>query len=309
MGVRRKLGDALAGGRRRLFIDQAASIEAQRLRFSLGALEAQHSRAAATIQEAEFGCYSQFGEDGIIQWLIARVPIENEVFVEFGVQDYSESNTRFLLLHDNWRGLILDAGTSHIEELRETELDERYWVDAQSAWITRENINELLAEVKGDIGLLSIDIDGNDYWVFEAISVVSPRIVVIEYNSHLGRVRPVVVPYDPAFVLTEAHWSFMYWGSSLPALVHLARRKGYRFVGSDSVGLNAFFVRDDVAGDLPDLDAAEGWRESRFRNSRNRSMEKTRIGPHAERLALMAGLPLIEVSTGERIEVGDLLPG
>jgi hypothetical protein len=282
-------------------------MESHRLRLDVGALQARHARTAKTIEEAEFSCFSQFGEDGIIQWLIARVPIANEAFVEFGVQDYTESNTRFLLLHDNWRGLILDGGTSHVSYAHKSGLSELRWLDAKTAWITRENINDLLSDLAGDIGLLSIDIDGNDYWVFEALTVVQPRIVIIEYNSHLGHDRPVVVPYDPEFCLTEAHWSFMYWGASLPALIHLAHRKGYRFVGSDKVGLNAFFVRDDIAGNLPNLTAPEGWRESRFRNSRDGSGRQTYLGSHVERLALIEDMPLIDVSTGQNILVGDLL--
>jgi hypothetical protein len=276
-----------------------------RLRFSIGSLQAVHARQATTLRDAEFRCFSQFGEDGIIQWLIARVPIEREVFVEFGVGEYVESCTRFLLEHDNWRGLILGSGSAHLEYLASTDLRWRFAVTARTAFITRDNIDELLAPVAGDIGLLSIDINGNDYWVWEAITVVSPRIVVIEYNGIFGTKRPVTVPYDARFDRTAAHYSRLYWGASLPALLKLAKRKAYRLVGSNSNGHNAFFVREDVAGDLPALTAADGWRESRFRESRDRSGGFTYLESHAERRAVIADMPLLDVATGEMLTVRD----
>lgn len=171
---------------------QAAGMqmELDRLRVQLGGLESRSVAALGPheIASAEFQVFSQFGDDGIIQFLVQRVPVENEVFVEFGVEDYHESNTRFLLVHDNWRGLVMDGGTSHVEFLRGRELAWRHYVDAKTAWVDRDNINGLIegAGIAGDIGLLSVDIDGNDYWVVEAIDAVSPRILVLEYNSVFG---------------------------------------------------------------------------------------------------------------------------
>ena len=122
----------------------------------------------------------------------------------------------------------------------------------------------------GDIGLISIDVDGIDYWIWDAIDVVSPRIVVIEFNSVFGCDHPVTVPYDPAFDCTVAHSSRLYFGASLPALVALGKRKGYRFVGCESHGANAFFVRDDVGRKLPRRTARDGYVSSRFRSSATR---------------------------------------
>jgi hypothetical protein len=137
------------------------------LRAQLGGLE---SRAVAALpsdrlRDAEFTVFSQFGEDGILQFLVQRVPIEHDVFVEFGVEDYHESNTRFLLVHDNWRGLIIDGGTTHHDFLGSTGLRWRHHIDAVTAFIDRDNINDLIraAGIEGDVGLLSVDIDGNDY--------------------------------------------------------------------------------------------------------------------------------------------------
>ena len=269
------------------------------LRAQLGDLQtnAVARLAANALRSSEFKVFSQFGEDGIIQFLVSRVPIEQAVFVEFGVDDYRESNTRFLLVHDNWRGLIMDAGSSHQDFLAGSGLLWRHHVDAVSAFIDRENINDLLvgAEIEGDIGLLSIDIDGNDYWVLEAIEAVSPRIVVIEYNSHFGRDAAVTIPYDRGFVRSEAHWSNLYWGASLAAMRQLADRKGYGLVGGNKAGNNAFFVRRDVIGEIPEVGVPDAYAPSRFRESRSPDGSLSYVSDHSNRLALIADLPVYDV--------------
>ena len=139
------------------------------------------------LSEVEFKVFSQFGEDGIIQYLINNTPIKNKIFIEFGVQDYKESNTRFLLINNNWRGLIIDSNKRNINYIKNDEIYWKYNIKAVCEFITKENINSIFSSngFKGDIGLLSIDIDGNDYWIWEAIKVVNPRIVICEYNSIL----------------------------------------------------------------------------------------------------------------------------
>jgi hypothetical protein len=282
-----------------------------RLRLAVGALESRINRTASFDQlcDAEFRVFSQFGEDGIIQYLIQRVPIEHETFVEFGVEDYSESNTRFLLCNDNWRGLILDGGTAHLEFVRTNDLGWRHSIEARSVFVTVENINEVIrgAGFAGDLGLLSIDIDGNDYWVLDAIHVAHPRILVGEYNSTFGPDAAVSVPYDPAFDRKRAHYSNLYWGASLAALCHAADRKGLAFVGSNRAGNNAFFVRRDLLGDLQSLSSQEGWVDARFRESRDSSGNLSYVGDRAGRLALIADQPLVNVETGELATVRSLL--
>ena len=280
----------------------------ERLQLAIGHLEAGRLRAAepATLNDAEFRVFSQFGEDGVIQYLVQRVPIEHDVFIEFGVGDYRESNTRFLLINNNWRGLILDAGSDHIDFVRSNSIGWRNTIEARSAFITRENINDLLTDagMAGDIGLLSIDIDGNDYWVLDAIEVVTPRILIVEYNSTFGPDAAVSVPYDPEFDRTRAHHSNLYWGASLAALCLAAGRKNLALIGSNTAGNNAFFVRRDVLGDLPTRTPREGWVDSRFRDSRDASGNLTYVAGRAARQAAIADLPLVEVTTGALTTVG-----
>jgi hypothetical protein len=269
------------------------------LRAQVGRLQSAQLAALGPgdVRPAEFGVFSQFGEDGIIQHLIRHVPIADDVFVEFGVADYSESNTRFLLVNDNWRGLILDGGADHRRFLERSGLDWRHHIDAVSAFVDRDNIDGLIAAagIEGDIGLLSIDIDGNDLWVLERISVVSPRILVVEYNATFGAEAAVTVPYDPGFQRTAAHPSNLYWGASLAALEIVARRRGFRLVAGNSAGNNAFFVREDVIGQIPPLTAAEAWAPSRFRESRGADGELTFVGDLRERLRIIRDMPLHDV--------------
>ena len=269
------------------------------LQEALGRIEARQTESAKTLREAEFRVFSQWGEDGIIQFLSRHVPIENKTFVEFGVQDYLESNTRFLVIKDNWSGLVIDGSAENIGKVRGSELYWRHRIRAECAFITRDNINDIIrsAGITGDIGLLSVDIDGNDYWVWQAIDVIQPRIVVVEYNARFGLERAVSVPYDPQFIRERAHSSMIYYGASLAALAQLGEVKGYALVGCNSAGNNAFFVRKDVRpSSLPSLTAREAYVRASFRESRDASGNLSFLNPEDER-QLLEALPLVDLSS------------
>lgn len=261
------------------------------------------------IRTAEFKVFSQFGEDGIIQYLVrqARVPAQCRSFVEFGVESYDEANTRFLVLNDNWRGLIIDGSPANMRRVRSSSIHWRHNLAAVCAFVDADNINNILAEngFSGELGLLSIDIDGNDYWVWEKIDVVNPMIVVAEYNSVFGPRHAVTVPYDKKFVRGRAHRSHLYWGASLAALVQLGARKGYGFVGSNSAGNNAFFVRRDCLNGQRVLTAAEGYVESQFRESRDEAGRLTFLSG-AARLREISDMPVYEVERNSIVRLGEL---
>ena len=277
--------------------DAVAGLQAQ-----IGGLQCRWVAQLASdeIERAEFQVFSQFGEDGIIQFLVQRVPVANPVFVELGVEDYSESNTRFLLVNDAWRGVIVDAGSEHQRFLEESRLDWRTTVDAVTAFIDRENVNDLLrrAGATGTIGLLSIDIDGNDYWVLDAVDAVAPQILVAEYNSLFGPERAVTVPYDPAFVRGEKHYSHLYWGASLAALTRAAAAKGLALVGGNRAGNNAFFVERGSLGEIPERTPAACWRPAQFRESRGPGGELTYLSNDTEKLRLLRDLTLVDLDDG-----------
>jgi hypothetical protein len=270
-----------------------------KLQESLGRIESKQLQVinSSNIRDNEFRAFSQWGEDGIIQFLIRNVPIDRKIFVEFGVQNYTESNTRFLLINNNWSGLVIDGGS---EEIAYIKNDPIYWqhnLKAVNSFITKDNINQIFLEngIQGEIGLLSVDIDGNDYWVWQAITSVNPAIVVSEYNFRFGANKAVTVPYNPGFVRTKAHYSNIYYGASLKALCLLATKKGYTFVGCNSAGNNAFFVRKDLKSDsLKELTSEEGYVAAQFRESRDEKGNLLYLSLEEEQ-KLLNTLPLVEI--------------
>lgn len=259
----------------------------------------RHKGRIELLREAEFRVFSQWGEDGIIDWLIACIPDINKSFVEFGVQNYRESNTRYMLMAHNWRGLVMDGSMTNIEDIRSQDIYWRHDILAKCAFIDCNNINSLLVDsgFHGEIGLLSIDIDGNDYWVWQAIEVASPVIVVCEYNAVLGDCLSLTIPYDSNFYRTRAHHSNLYFGASIRALVKLGESKGYVFVGTASNGCNAFFVRRDHASKvISQLDEIVAYPSS-VRESRDIDGRLTFVSAEA-RQKLIGDLPFVNPENG-----------
>ena len=193
--------------------------------------------------------------------------------------------------------MVLDACESDIHFI---QTDRIYWefdLQAKCAWITRENIDSLLlgAGFSEDVGLLSIDIDGNEYWIWEAIQSIRPRIVIVEYNSLFG-LHPVSVPYKENFHKLSAHYSGLYYGCSLAALYHLAKKKGYVLVGSNIWGHNAFFIRSDVASEFRGLEPEGVYTPSKYRDSRDPAGNLTYLRGE-DRMKLIEHLPVANVVT------------
>lgn len=281
----------------------------ERVQMALGRLESRFAPAAVQrLSDAEYQVFSQWGEDGIIQHLVRAVPVKKRVFVEFGVQDYTESNTRFLLANNNWSGLVIDGNPEHIAFIKRDPIYWRFNLKAECAFIDRDNINTLIAQagISGEIGLLSIDIDGNDYWVWEALTVVSPGILVLEYNAIFGAQAAVTVPYDPLFARSEAHFSNLYWGASLAALTQLSARKGYVLVGCNSAGNNAFFVRKDLLGQMSEATLPEAYVPAQFRESRSADGQSTYLSV-AEARSVIKDALLVDLSTKTTAKFGDLI--
>jgi hypothetical protein len=267
----------------------------------------------SSLADVEFQVSSQWGEDGIIDWLVSALPDTPKSFIEFGVENYTEANTRFLLEMRNWAGLILDGSAAHMENVKEQSIYWRHQLSVVCAFIDSSNINALIEQAgfKGEIGLLSVDIDGNDYWVWDAISVVNPVIVVAEYNAVFGDIHAISVPYKPDFVRTKAHYSNLYFGASLPALVHVARQKGYKMVGTNSAGCNAFFIRNDHADVVLQRIAETKIFPSKFRESRDPDGKLT-YQSGAQRSQQLANLPVVLVNENSNTEtsiaeLGELL--
>lgn len=253
-----------------------------------------------SLHETEFKVFSQWGDDGIIQYLVNYLDIENKIFIEFGVEDYLESNTRFLLINNNWSGLIMDGSFSNVLKIKKSEMYWKHDLIAKSAFITIENINQLISEedIKGRVGLLHIDIDGNDYWVWKALKIVEPIIMIVEYNSIFGYERAITIPYEANFVTSSSHFSCLYFGASILSLCDLAKERGYAFIGSNTAGNNAYFVKNEFLKDLKPLTAKEGYVESKFRQSRDEDGELNYLRGN-EILKCIKGLPVFNTRTNE----------
>jgi hypothetical protein len=189
--------------------------------------------------------YCQNDEDGIIAEIFRRIGTTSRTFVEFGVETGVECNTAKLLV-EGWRGLWIEANPASAAAIRDNfaPFIEEGRLRFTERRVTAENINALIAQsgLGGEIDMLSIDIDYNDYWVWKAIDVVNPRVVAIEYNATLRPPMSLVVPYRP-----DAEWDGSnFQGASLEALVKLGAEKDYRIVGCSIAGVNAFFVRADL---------------------------------------------------------------
>jgi len=262
-----------------------------------------------TLSDAGFRVTSQWDEDGILEWLLQRIPISRPLFVEFGVGDYREANTRFLLHHRNWKGLVIDASADMVAGILAEPDRWKHDLAAKAAWVTAENINGLIGDegFRGRIGVLSIDIDGNDYWVWKAIDVIDPDIVICEYNGVYGDLLPIVTPYRPDFSRSGSHFSELYYGCSIGALERLGAQKGYRLVGSNLGGDNAFFLRNDLFEHVADRVGSTRPRPSIYRESRNHDGELSYLAGTA-RAGAIGDMPVMHVDTGETVNIGSVGP-
>jgi cell fate (sporulation/competence/biofilm development) regulator YlbF (YheA/YmcA/DUF963 family) len=199
---------------------------------------------AQDLRAYERRVHSPNGEDGIIQEILHRIGVEARYFVEFGVKSGTESNCARLVLHENWIGLFVES--DHVKFQQLTDCYHSSWgVRCLGATVSSRNIEHLLAEngVPFNLDVLSINIDGNDYWVWNALNRWRPRLIVIGYNSHFPPSKKWVMQEN-----LDHKWDgTSYYGASLASLTALGRKKGYTLVATDSSGRSAFFVRDDLA--------------------------------------------------------------
>jgi hypothetical protein len=203
-----------------------------------------------------FGITSQEGEDGVVWGLLKAAGGDGRRFVELGCGD-NGGNSGFLATELGWSGLMVDGDEDLTTALRREIRGDRTTVVTR--WIERDTVNDLVSEFgfDGEIEMLGIDVDGVDFWIFEALTVCSPRLLVMEYNTAMGPERSVTVPYSPDFSIDRDE-TWYYYGASLTALTRLASRKGYRLVACEHV--NAFFLRNDVAPEIPGCSVSDAYK-------------------------------------------------
>jgi hypothetical protein len=278
-----------------------------RIQEALGRIEARQVDSAHIHDlRKEFRVFSQWGEDGIIQYLLSKLDINNKYFIEFGVENYEQSNTRFLLTNYYWSGLVIDGSEKNIDFIKN---DQIYWASNLRAvrhFVDCNNINSIFIEnnVPKKIGLLSIDIDGNDYWIWNSISAVDPIIVVCEYNSLFGAQAKVTIPYKSDFV-RGGSLPFSYYGASIAALNFLAEGKGYSLVAANGAGNNVFFVKNEYLNGMQVMSCEEAYRKSCFRESKDVHGNLNFLSSQ-ELLKTMEDLTVVDVSSKLEIKLKDL---
>ena len=214
-----------------------------------------------TFKDVGIRVHSQHEEDGIILLIFALIGTTNKRCVEICAGDGIQCNTANLIINHRWLGLLFDGNEKNVTTAKQfyaSNPDTRYWPPVVvKQWITKNNINDLVQkhDFSGEIDLLSLDVDGIDYWLWKEISCISPRVVVLEFNHLWGPDKSVTVPYQDDFEAEFTKYGSDYAGASLGAFVKLGREKGYRLVGTNAIATNAFFVRNDILCDwLPEVD-------------------------------------------------------
>lgn len=275
-------------------------------RYAIGVATLAAHRSSFTqkknLWDYECKIYSQWGEDGILDFLFDALSIDKPCILEFGVGDFSECNSRFSAEHRNANLFLVDSRPDLLPKVKSNPL---YWksiIEVRNEWITPSTAEILLSEASqlfGQVDCLSLDIDGNDYWVLKDLNLDEVNVVVVEYNPLFGATNPVTVPRDDEFNRSRIHHSNLYYGASLLAWIQLLENKGFVFVGSNRVGNNAFFVAGKFANlfsfDVSDLTRFTDWR---VRESRSPDGDLTYVSG-MNRIRLIEDLPLFNTVTNE----------
>lgn len=240
------------------FVDDEAAAQ-KNLMMSYRMLASQGRAALPSFADAGFRKYSQFEEDGILLLLFSLIAPVNRTCVEICAGNGRECMASNLIINHGWWGHLFDGNEANVAAGQRffSSNDHTFFCPPQftQAWVTAENVNDHIAKsgATGPIDLLSLDIDGMDYWVWKAISVVQPQVVVCETHNLIPPDLALTVPYDPGFVFASED----YRGASLLAMRNLGREKGYRLVGTHRYGFNAFFVKDGVGEEFfPEVEPA-----------------------------------------------------
>lgn len=266
-----------------------------------------HSHNFRDLWDAEVKVYSQWGEDGILDFFCEKLNISKPNVIELGSGDFQECNSRFLFENRNANVFAVDAREDLNSTVAKNNATWKSHLFSKQTWITPDNVNALIVEANENIGfvdILSIDLDGNDFWVLKNANLRGIRIVVVEYNPLFGSSSNVTVPRDDAFNRTIKHSSGLYYGASIQAFIELLRIKGFTFIGTNRVGNNAFFVASEFAETIPirprsDLNIYTDWR---IREARTHSGELS-LTSGLDRLNEISEMKLVNLTDGELISV------
>lgn len=288
--------------------------ELHNLKFLMGQAAVISSRSNfqnfKNLWDAEIKVFSQWGEDGILDFLCEKIDISKPSIIEIGAGNFMECNSRFISEFRNANVIAVDGRDDLVKVVKSSPL---YWKSNLIPiveWITPDNINSIMdlgKEKFGKIDIFSLDLDGNDYWILQDVIFSDVAIAVIEFNPIFGASLKVTVPRNDAFDRYKAHYSGLYYGASLQAIIDLMIIKGFEFIGTNRVGNNAFFVKSKFSNKFSfdvksDYSKYTDWR---IRDSRGLNGELTYLDG-SERLKAIKDLYLLDLDTMQMQTVAKL---
>lgn len=221
-----------------------------------------------SFMDVEFRCFSQNGEDGILLYIFSMIGVTNRHAVELCAGDGIECNAANLVINHGWLALLVDGNPDNVTRgIAFYATHKSSWLFPPKIvchWVRVDNVDSLVAEYgfRGEPDLLSLDLDGNDYWILASLSCIRPRVIVLEFNGSCGPHEALTMSYNPEYRLDVGRHPYR-CGASLPAFVDLCRSRGYRLIGIQTLGFNAFFLRNDVGIDIfPERSAADCFHDS-----------------------------------------------
>ena len=261
--------------------------------------------------DAEVRVFSQWGEHGILDYLCEILSISRPKVIEIGAGDFMECNSRFLGENRNAKITLIDNRADLVKRVNAQDLRWKTYLQAEKTWVTTANVGEIVnrsREKMCGIDILSLDLDGNDYWILDAIDLQGMSIIIVEYNALFGGRAHVTVPMQEDFDRSSSHFSCKYYGASLPAFVDLLSKKGFEFVGTNRPMTNAFFVRASMthlfSWKLP-LDPMN-FVDCHVREARDRD-GKLRFASKKEEIDSISRMPVINLITSEKVALGDVI--
>ena len=298
----------------RNFLDNLRGMKSREIKFLLGqsAIIASRGNSASfqDLWDSEVKIYSQFGEDGIIDYICEDLGLSKPSILEIGAGNFGECNSRWLVESRNSGAYLVDSRGDLPAGIRQSQLLWKSHLFFEQSWVTPENVQALFdraTNAMDRVDIFSLDLDGNDYWILKELNLKSTKVVIVEYNPLFGHNLGVSIPRDDTFVRSEGHHSWLYYGASLIAFIDLLETKGFSFIGTNRVGNNAFFVSRGISDSLHllarnDLSKYTDWP---IRDSRSAKGELNYLsGNH--RVEEMQEMPLVQISTNLMISVGNL---
>jgi hypothetical protein len=271
----------------------------------ISAIKAQRSsyNSFKDLRQSELSVYSQNGEDGILDFLLEQCGIQKPNILEIGAGNFQECNSRFCNLLRNSNLYLVDVHLAQIEFKKyflQRLINAKIILD--NTWVTKDNINSIIEKARNslkDLHVLSIDLDGNDYWILTSITELDFDIIVLEYNPSLSICEPVSSIYKFDFDRKKEHYSYKYYGASLEAFVSFLNNRGYFFVGATSQGTNAFFLKNKYDKQFLNLDkTVDLYKNISSRESRDESGRLLLADFYLER-NLLSNKLVINTETGE----------